>query len=112
LNHSLKAKTTGLRHHNWAYRIAVGVFVWLMLVIYLPLTFLSAKIFRMLFRDDFETLKELAGVFAQKDLGIVLAVLCVIPIYLLSGLLKYNRIDASQDADEGDNVFSSFIPSP
>jgi hypothetical protein len=39
LNQNLKAKATGLKHHNWAYRITVGVFVWLMLLIYLPLTF-------------------------------------------------------------------------
>jgi hypothetical protein len=103
---------TSLRHHNWAYKISLGVFVWLMLLIYLPLTFFMTKFCCVFYCGDFAILKELTDIFAKKELGIVLAVLCVIPIYLLSGLLKYNRIDTSQDTGEGDNIFSSFIPGP
>jgi hypothetical protein len=44
------------------------------------------------------------------DLGVVWAVLCVISIYLLSKLLKFNRIDASQDSGESDNIAFPFSP--
>jgi len=112
LNHNLKARSTGLAHHNKAYWFAMCVCVWLMCLIYGPLTYIALKVCVMLYRDELGALKELADIFLQKEGGIIVAVLCVIPIYLLSGLLKYNRIDASQDTGEGDNVFSPFLPSP
>jgi hypothetical protein len=109
LDHNLKAKTTALRHHNAIYYIGTGVFVFLMLIVYSPLGILMFKIAKALFCNDIAALKELIGVFAQKELGMAVAVLCVIPIYLLSTLLKYNRIDTSQDTEEGDNLFTPYI---
>jgi hypothetical protein len=108
MNYALKIRKVKLEHHNTAYRWVFWVFIWMMLLTYVPLTYF---LFKFVFCNQ-DTLKEYVSIWAQKDLGIVLGIIYIIPIYLLSGLLKYNRIDTSQDSSEEDNVLTHFIPGP
>ncbi|MDR1509602.1 MAG: hypothetical protein LBS53_08190 [Synergistaceae bacterium] len=112
IENSLKARAISLRHHNITYVIGVVIFIWLMFLVYLPLTYFEfLKVFPALWNNQFASLKELVGIFAQRDVGLFLVVLFIIPIYLLSGLLKYNRIDSISNESDNDNPFPNFFSS-
>lgn len=106
----IKTYETALEHHNSTYKSASRLFYLLGAISYIPLLIISWKVLYWLFCANGREIIESVSFFAGRGYGgLVLAALYIVPVFLLTRILKHTSItDTQQDSDS--EKLSDMIP--
>lgn len=108
--HKLKTSQVALKHHTWAYWLSVGVLIWLMLLIYVPLSVALGKITPSIWHAETGTaVFDALTSFAKSGGALVLVALYIAPIVLLTGILKYTCLSGGQQSGSESGDMTSLL---